>query len=295
MKIKNKKRLVVLILVVLLIIPVSISIFSRFEKPYVKYENSIDLGDDSIKLGNEAFFIDNNSSKAVLLVHGLSPSPHQTTNLSDYLSEKGITVSSIRLSGHGTNVYNLEKQDWQDWCNDVDKEYDRLKERHEKVFIIGISLGAGCALYSAENKDIAGIVAVAPPIYFVNKKARFSFILKLFKRWEYIGIEKENVGYHYENIPSRSIAELIELMSTVKRSLYRVEEPILIIHSLNDELVRAESSRYVLNNIKSLDKDILWVNSSKHSVIRYDEDDSEKDRKDVDNVFSYVHNFIGKH
>ena len=61
-----------------------------------------------IKPLNEAFAAGNNSETGVLLAHGFEASPYELRELANYLEERNISVSVIRLSGHGTDIMSVQ-------------------------------------------------------------------------------------------------------------------------------------------------------------------------------------------
>jgi alpha-beta hydrolase superfamily lysophospholipase len=89
---------------------------------------------------------------AVLLVHGLSDAPYMMRSIGEALRERGLTVVTLRLPGHGTVPGALTGVDREDWSAAV-----ALAARHaaglagdgRPFYIAGYSTGAALAVLHA--------------------------------------------------------------------------------------------------------------------------------------------------
>jgi carboxylesterase len=287
-----KKIFVYIITTCILLFIIGLNVKLNFEKPEILYETSLDLSDGTISDLNKDFFIEKDNKIGVLIVHGLGASPYQTIDLANFLAEKGITVSSIRLQGHGTNLKNLEKIKWEDWYEDIKKGYEELDQKTEKTYVLGVSLGTLLTLKLAENQKLDGIIAIAPPIYLRNKQIIFIPFIRFFKRYHYFGVDKTQLGHAYENLPTKTISEFLQLIKSSKKQLNKINDPILIIQSQKDALVLPESAKYLFDTISSKDKELHYVSLVNHAVIRVYEDDTKESAEERSNIFERIYNFI---
>jgi len=262
-----------IIIIILLLIDINLAV----QKPKILYEESID--DNPIgfidKL-NKEFIIETNNDIGILIIHGLGASPYQTRDLANFLSEKNITVYSIRLSGHGTNLKDMEKNNLDDWYSDVEQGLRFLKEENKKICVLGVSAGAALSINLAKDYEIDCLILIAPTIYLKNKKIHFIPVLKYFQRYHYFADENTNIGYAYENLPTKSIAEFLKLTKTASKNLDKIQEPTLILQSKSDKFVDPKSSKYVFDNINSDEKEILWLEEINHAIIRTYNTDTEQ-------------------
>ena len=284
---------VLAIIVLFLLLQIKVSL----EKPEIRYENSLDNNQDPTNIDelNQGFILDNGGHTGLLIVHGLGASPYQTRDLANYLFEHNITISSVRLSGHGTTLKDLKEKEWQDWYNDVEQAYLELDKKTDKTYVLGISLGSALTLNLAAKEELDGIIVIAPPIFLKQEKANYAFLKKYFAKYHYFGVDETQIGYSYENLPLKTIVEFIAVSNKAKNSLDEIDEDIFIIQSHKDALVKPESAKYVFDNIKSIDKDILFVNSVSHAVIREYEDDTKESEEERQNIFTKIYEFIGNH
>ena len=176
----------------------------------------------SVKPGNEAFIIGNNSEIGVLLTHGFEASPHEVRELAQYLADRNITVYVTRLKGHGTDIKELDNAKWQDWYNDYENGYNELSKKTKKIVVAGHSLGGAIALYFAEQKDTVGVVSLASPIRLKDKRAEYAWLIKYFKRYEARNITEEDKKYHYDKYSAAAVEQLVEFIKVYQQNLSKV-------------------------------------------------------------------------
>ncbi len=144
------------------------------------------LYQEEIALVKQPFYFDGTNGRAVLLIHGWTTTPYELRRFGKYLHENGYTVSAPLLRGHGTAPKDLENVCWTDWLADIKKEYQALKEKHQKVFIVGTSVGASLAVALAgEEKSASGLVLMAMPykLRFEKSVVTFAKLLSFFKKY----------------------------------------------------------------------------------------------------------------
>lgn len=102
------------------------------------------------------------SGSAVLLVHGFLGSPADFGDLPAALQKAGHTVRVILLPGHGTRPDDLANVIADDWVKAVGDAWDELAATHERVSVVGFSLGGGLALLASEERRPERLVLVNP-------------------------------------------------------------------------------------------------------------------------------------
>ena len=113
-----------------------------------------------------------NASTGVLLSHGFTGSPFSMRPFGEHLAELGYGVAVPRLPGHGTSWQELNTTCWQDWHGTVDAEFLRLRKEHDRVFVVGLSMGGCLMLRLAEEhgEDVSGVVLVNPSVSSDDKR-----------------------------------------------------------------------------------------------------------------------------
>jgi carboxylesterase len=115
-----------------------------------------------------------NAQKGILLIHGLTGSPHEFVPLQQILSGEGYSVRLVTLPGHGDSpskrFHETSVLEILDHC---EAEYHHLAEEVDELYIVGHSLGGICTLLTAamQPPKLKGIVVFSAPYehaYFYN-------------------------------------------------------------------------------------------------------------------------------
>ena len=100
---------------------------------------------------------------------------------------RNFDVISMDFRGHGRRggFYTFTAKE----CKDLDTVVAYASEKHNKIFIIGFSLGAGLALmYAAGHSELYGVIAVSPHARFYGIENHMwhpnAWIPTLFKKFE---------------------------------------------------------------------------------------------------------------
>lgn len=243
--------------------------------------------------GAAPFFFDRKSKIGVLMLHGFTSTPFQFRELGKYLLDRGLTIYAPLIAGHGTSPEDLKETRAEEWKRSVAKSYSFLKNKVDKVVIIGNSFGGNLAFYLAKKENPIGIISLGTPI-----KLRFQWLIKLglytygwFKtyykkqrriyRIDYTDMQDEVT---YPLIPIKSLREFLRfLKEETIPNLGKVKTPTLIIHANTDYVVSPESATYIHQHLGSNHKEIYWFGSNHHIVIN----DEKKEQ-----LFERIYKFI---
>lgn len=249
-------------------------------------------------MNGNSFFI-KKGKKACLLIHGLTSSTQEVEEIARFLSKKNFTVIAPLLKGHNTKVQELNKTNWHDWFNSVLESYNKIKN-NEKIFVIGISIGATLALNLAKQKKVSALVLLAPAIFYEDWKVKLVPYLKYFIKVKTKNYKKyfpwRKVAYYdiysdkavkeriaYNRVGLNALSSALLLIKNVKKEIKKINSPTMIIHSKKDHTISPSSANYVYDNIASKEKKIVWLKTSGHVITV----DNEKEK-----VFQLVHDFI---
>jgi carboxylesterase len=198
-----------------------------------------------------------------LLIHGMSGTPVEMRYISNGLAKEGYTVSVPQLAGHCSTYEELKRSTWQEWLASVEAALEAMRSRCSHVFVGGLSMGAVLALkVAARNPDIVrGVVSMSPTLWLdgwnVPLHARlFKLVttkwfanLMQFGETPPYGIKDERlralIAQALESgdpgkagfllLPGGLLMELRGLVSSVKRDLSGINQPVLIIHPRDDD------------------------------------------------------------
>ena len=252
----------------------------EFNNDYKIYNQKDILKDKSI---GSPYFLDTTNFKTVVIsIHGFSSAPKEVEELGIYLNENHINIYAPRLKGHGTTSNNLENTTWKDWYVSISKAIALASIKYENIYILGFSAGGLLALlHSYKQCDkIKGIICINTALKLNDKRANFLipvinlwnnintyFNIKVLKK-EYINNYAEHPNINYNKHYIKSINQLNKLIDTTQKKLSKVNKPTLIIQGKNDPVVDSSSAKIIYENIKSKYKDILYLKSNKHVIIK---------------------------
>jgi len=256
---------------------------------------------------------------AVMLFHGLTGSPYELKKYAKFLYSIGFDVYCYCLPGHGSHnidIYNVKEEDWRTFAENT---YREIRPKYADFFVGGLCLGAVLALNLAEeNKDITGLICLSTTLFLDGWTIpRYKFLMPMglhtilkyyytFPEREPFGIKNEKVRntisklmkkntVAMDNYPLSSIYELLALSKRVRQNIKKVFAPILIIHSLEDDLTSTKSAKFTYNNVSSFYKEYMELKDSYHLIL-YDNEKEKVYNKTTEfiNALSYKRNITLK-
>jgi carboxylesterase len=206
---------------------------------------------------------------AVLCLHGLTGTPYEVRPPAEALAEQGLRCVGPLLPGHGQTPLALARTRRSAWTEAALDAFDALSERHDRVYVLGLSMGGVLALRLAASRPVAGLVVLAAPldlgpwvrrtVPWLSRAIRF-----LPKRPSIEDSEARERHPGYDRMPLPAVAELIRLGREVHGELGRVTAPLLLIFSRRDPTVRPLNAELILNGVGSADRGVRWLTESQH-------------------------------
>ena len=140
-----------------------------------QWESTQVFGDDGIQQGAEEFGLGpEDSSTAILMVHGFCDSPQIYRKLAPALAERGYYCRGILLPGFGRNIEAYAASRREDWHNKLDAEIRHLTETHDQVLVVAHSLGGALTinyLLQDAHAELDGVVLLAPAIEVSDERS----------------------------------------------------------------------------------------------------------------------------
>ncbi|KAF0817334.1 MULTISPECIES: alpha/beta hydrolase [unclassified Cytobacillus] len=234
--------------------------------------------------GAESFYYEGNEI-GILITHGFLGTPQSVRFLGESFAKLGYTVYAPRLKGHGTHYKDIENTTHEDWFAEAEKGYLFLKERCTSVFAAGQSMGGALTLWLANKyPEIAGIAlmnaALRVPCYeYLKGKTNPRYLDEGAPDIKKEGVEEITYG----KVPIRSIFELQNVMENTPDLLPSIKTPVIGFKSLEDHVVPAECTDFILDNIGSMEKKAVSLYNSYH-VASMDHDKEE--------IVNIIHQYI---
>lgn len=203
-------------------------------------------------IGPEAFFLQGNSDKGVLLLHGFTGSPAEMRPLGEFLQRQNYTVYAPLLPGHGSAPEDLQEMKGSDFMAAARKGFHRLNEISgiTRIYIVGLSLGGLLALGLAEEGLGDRVVVLCAPVWLQEKKGEFARYL--YPLIPYINRPKKgfqiagkSVYSGYRRMPIKALGNILLLRNQVLKKLSNIFQPLLLVYSNAEWTVKPESADYI--------------------------------------------------
>ena len=210
----------------------------------------------------------------VLLIHGFLTAPGEMRPLGEHLAAAGMTVSGIRLRGHGTQPEDLAKVSWRDWLADVDAGLAELRQHCAQVCIAGLSLGGALALHAAAHNPVERVVTFSAP----DSMSAQHPLLRLAKAHPQIIRYIPKIGsdvrdpearrkhFTYTKIPVHGVLQIIALMETIDAQLPHITAPTLLMQARHDRVVPVKTPQRIAARLGGSSR-IFWVEHGGHTVV----------------------------
>lgn len=209
----------------------------------------------------------------ILLVHGMGEHSTRYDKWATRLAENGFSVLSFDMRGHGktpgvrgsASNYNLLLKDL-----DFLIEKGKIICNQKPLFLYGHSFGGNLVINYAITRttQVAGIIVTSPWLELTQMPPRHKvFAAKILYRFvpgiisksglraEFISRELREVHnyrtdpYVHDNISVGLYMQAYERGLIAKRSIYKINVPILIIHGTADNITSCKASKdFVMNS-----------------------------------------------
>ncbi len=219
----------------------------------------------------------------VVLVHGFTASPAEVRPFGERLRDLGYPVIGVRLKGHGTSPWDLMARSQTDWLVSVGRGREILGAFCERVCLVGFSAGGALSLLSTAERPsgVAGVVAIAAPLVVRDRNMRFVPMMdeanRLVDRLSPLdGVmlfhraDPEHPEINYNHMPIRGLRELGRLMDRLRDRAGEVASPVLLIQGTEDPTVDPRSSAILLEELGTVEKELVEVSSSRHGILYED-------------------------
>ncbi len=219
----------------------------------------------------EPFFLNGNTEKAVLFLHGLTGSPSEVLPAAMHLNQHyGYTISGPLLPGHGSHPRFLNQTVWQDWYATVAEELNYLLSSYKKVWVAGLSMGGLLALHAARQiSGLQGAISINAPYYPRGSiLMRFTHILKHIvpyskkRNSEQVGALAARGRFAYGVMPLSAFDSMMDLRNIVKAEAPDISIPVLIMQGSRDEVVWPKSGKQLAAMIPGTS--LILLENSQH-------------------------------
>ena len=195
------------------------------------------------------------SETVIVFIHGIQGSPLQF----DYIINKlnGLySIENLLLPGHGKTANDFKKSSMTHWQNYVDDRVKQLQKEYKSIVLIGHSMGCLLSVQAAISypQQIKGLFLTAIPlkihIRFPCIKNNFVVVFNKNSQNEIIAAARKvnsisaATPFAYLTAIPRYI-ELLKKCNATRELIEKLQLPIVVVQSANDEIVSDKSLCYV--------------------------------------------------
>jgi carboxylesterase len=208
-----------------------------------------------------------------LCLHGLTGTPYEVRPLGEALSQAGIRAVGPALPGHNETPQSLAKVRYQQWLESARVQLRGLRDRHDVVFVLGLSMGGLLSLALASEERVDAVVTVGTPLRLSQPLATFMPLLRYLvpfprKREGSDICDPAARSRHpsYEVMPLAAVRQLQHLQRLVRGGLERVTAPLLVAHGAHDATADPADSKEIFDRVGSQERERLMLEDSAHVV-----------------------------
>ncbi len=191
--------------------------------------------------------------------------------LGEALARRGLRALGPLLPGHGADAETLARATHADWIDAARDAHRRLREAHERVHVVGLSLGGLLALWLAAERDVDALAVVGTPLRLRSRWARLLPVARRVVPFveKHSGSDIRDAAARARHpslrvMPLASAHELTRLQRRVRRTLGRVQAPILVAHGALDATADPDDARRIAGLVASPERELLWLPNSGH-------------------------------
>lgn len=215
------------------------------------------------------------AATAVVLVHGFTGNPKATRPLGEVLNDAGFSVDVVRLPGHGTSPKDMGTTRWSHWRTAVTHALDRALGEHDRVILLGHSMGGTLTLdLAAHRDDIAAAIVInpliaAPPNPLAKVAPILQHLLPMVSR-SVAGMPTDDIARPdvsedaYPRVSTKASQSLLEALGPVRADLAMLTVPLLVISSRVDHTVDPVNSDILVDEVGSSDLQRVMLERSWH-------------------------------
>ncbi|MFP6655650.1 MAG: alpha/beta fold hydrolase [Myxococcota bacterium] len=214
---------------------------------------------------------------AALCLHGLTGTPYEMRPLAEALAARGVRARGPWMAGHEGGASVLATTSQEDWVDLARAELAKLRAEHDRVFLVGLSMGGLVSLRLAQTERVEALVVIGTPLVLAPPIPQLLPLIRLWissrpKTGSDIREPAARVRHPgLEAMPLAAVAELIKLQAEVIPGLGQIKEPILIAHGRLDRTARPRDAERLHREIASAEKEIFFLERSGHVVtVDYD-------------------------
>ncbi len=254
------------------------------------------------------------SKIGILLFHGLAGTTAELMPLANRLRQQGYIVETPLIHGLGGGTDLESRSNWKMWSDQAYAAYRALQEKVDQVHLGGLCAGCLLALSIVQRNDVsadAKLLLLSPTFkidgwaipkslrWFDLVQDRFFARFFSFSEQEPYGIKDDRIrkivlaALRKEHAPEEDIftisgvkmLEFRRMARFVRRRLHKITNPVLVVHSPEDDQSSMKNFYLIVENVKSTCLMAITLRNSFH-VITLDKEREEVAKRSIEFLLS---------
>ena len=171
-------------------------------------------------------------------------------------------VYQFTLPGHAQK----KSCTYADWVKSTEEKIETLiSYGYKKIYVVGHSMGGVLAAHVASKyPEVKKIVFAAAAFKYIGEWENFS-IKKTGSIINEYGISEIAFRF-FERLSIKAVNEFIALVKNSQELPSKLNIPVLVLQGLKDDIVPVTSAEYIINQVKSKKKGIIYLTESNHDM-----------------------------
>lgn len=187
---------------------------------------------------------------AVLLVHGFGGDTDTWDTIAPQLGDTGLIVERLSLSGHGSDAAALATTPWTAWVEDMRSAVAQLRDRADRVVLVGYSLGATTGLFALAEHLVDAAVLISPSVDVSPVQRTAVGVLSTLRvptiPRRLVGTRDDDTEDEGEPLPVAALAQNLASKAAARDLELTAPAPTLLVSGGADEVVGPDAAGRVL-------------------------------------------------
>jgi carboxylesterase len=213
----------------------------------------------------------------VLMLHGFGDTPQTLGYLAEHVHARGYGVLAPLLPGHGRTLRAFSRSHADEWLSQAREALAELRGRHDRVGIVGLSMGGAlAATVAAQERGVHSVVLLSPYLDAPVRVRRLAAAHLLVRAAAvYVSSSDERSildpaerarSLGYRTATPRLLYELVRTADRGRAALEHVTAPTLIVQSRQDGRLAPEVAERALDALGSAVKRLEWLDGCGHVI-----------------------------
>jgi len=226
----------------------------------------------------------------LVLVHGISEHSTRYRHVGEYLAERGYTVHTMDLRGHGRSPgKRILVRSIDEHSQDVGAllKWARQQAAGQPLFLLGHSMGGLIVAYHtlSQSPELRGVILSGPALKLDGASpilvAVGHLLAKVYPTLPMATLDTDGISrdpaiakankadplIYHEGVPAATALAMVKAVEQVQKQAAAFHWPLLILQGTADRLVNPEGSKLFYTHAGSTDKTLRLYEGLYHEVL----------------------------